>query len=241
MGLGIHLRALLPALGGTRLGLPLKQQGQRLQRFAEAHVVRQAAPQPQPRQEPQPVHSHRLVRAQLRLQPGNLRASAQARRLTQLRQHPLQPFARLDARPLALHSLRQTFLGAGCPGLEPGDHPHPLEERHPATPRQRLHLLPMRQRLPHLLRINLHPFAAHQRQAVGRVEQRLPFRFRQRLPIQRPLHGEIQQRVRPRPALRLSPTRTLTRGRGGRPLSTNPAAAPPPPPPRTRARPLRNR
>ncbi len=64
---------------GCRAAFHLRQQmRQRLQGFAEAHVIGKDAAQPMPRQGTQPAESIHLIGTQLRLQPGKSSGSTSA-------------------------------------------------------------------------------------------------------------------------------------------------------------------
>jgi len=159
--------------GSRRIALlEPEQKIDHLHRLAQAHVVGQAGPEPQPRENPAGLAAGLALRVANRGErvakpaPGG----------------HLRPFGR------RLRSL----LGAAEVG--PGQQPHPLHEVDPVGMLP-LEPLPVGERLVEAVAIHLHPSAAQEREAFAAGEQLGEFSFRERLPLDRHLHRKLKQAV----------------------------------------------
>ncbi len=169
-----------------------QEQRQDLDRFAQAHVVGKARAKPQLRQQMQPLHARALIRAQ---------SAAQC-------------FARIGTHPAIRLAHRFESSGEPWPGrnLAPAptgvfaavlrlararEQPHSLAEAQALGFGAGLHRLELRQRLLQPLAVDLHPFAAHQRQAIGALQDLADLLFAKRFVIERHLKLEIQERGSP--------------------------------------------
>lgn len=167
------------------------------------------------------MHTHGLIWTQLRAQARKAQLRWCARRITQLGEHFLQPFTRLNTRPLPLRSQGHRGLIRHRSRLESRDQLHALEESQFTSPGKALDLSPMGQCIAEFFGIHLDPLAPHELQAVCSLEQRLPLGLGQRLAVKGGFDRKIQERVRSQtsPALLSDPNRD--------PGTRRPAALPP--------------
>ena len=170
-----------------------EQQRQHLHGLAEPHVVGQAGAEPQARQQPEPRHAVALVGPQRGPQRPAGGHRLQRTRLTHARQQLAHPVAGGHVHPGTLH-LRLVL--APEVGGRAGEQAHPLDERDPVVPRVPAHLVPVLDRLPEPVAVDLHPLPLEQHEVAVAGEQRLDLRVRQRLPGQRDGDVEVQHRVR---------------------------------------------
>ena len=168
------------------------EQGDDLDRLAQAHVVGQAAAQAQAPQGPEPLHAGFLIGPQRAVQAG---ARLDVR-------HDLGRAQRLELRlePASCHHLGPcgTFVGLiafGDVQLCPGEQAHGLGEAHAARQGLGPDLAPLVEHLAELVGVRLDPAALDEHQPCAGPQQGLQLSFAQGLAPQGELDAEVQQRV----------------------------------------------
>ena len=167
-----------------------EQEIDHLHRLAQAHVVGQAGPEPEPREKPEPAHARFLIRPKRGPQIEAGLAAGPALGIAERRKRVAKPAPGGHLRPLG-HRLEAPVAAAE---VGPGEQPHPLHKVD-AVGMLPLEPLPVGERLPKTISIHLHPAAPQEREGFGAGEQLGKLRFRERLPLDRHLHRKLKQAV----------------------------------------------
>ena len=186
------------------------QEGQHLDRLAQAHVVGQARAQAQAGEKPQPFHARFLVDAQRGVEIGARPSLFQVFRIAQLGQHFAQPFARVHERPLALGV---ALVVVGQVARAPASNRMPSTKEMPSSACAASSFQCV-QGLGKFLAVDLDPLPAQQHEPILGGQQVAPFGVGKFLVAQGQMHLESRTPGRLNFFFRLSPMVTPTRGRG---------------------------
>ena len=158
----------------------------------KSHVVGQARPETELREEVEPAHAHLLVGPQRAVQRRAGVDAGQSLRAAQTLQRFCEPGARRPPEPTRRRHPRQVI--AGC-DVGAGEHTHGLPKAEPVLRCRALDLAEVLQHAAQPLAVDFDPTAADQRQPIGFRQQLLDLGGGQAFAVESDLHVEIEQRV----------------------------------------------